>query len=405
MKIGIVADDLTSATDGAVPFVGSGHACDVWFDHEIAPAVIADVTSIDKDSRSRSRTEAQERALAATRKVAGADVLYHTVDSTIRGHLETEVMAALKASGRKVALLAPAFPDAGRTTLAGQQMLNGEALHKTAYRHDPVHPITESRIRGHFLGLPDEAVRLLALQDVRRLGAEKLAFGAETLLIADAETQADLDGLIDSVVNPRDVLFCGSPGMARALAARFNGDEKPRLTAVPASVLLTVVGSVNSTSIAQRHAMKAKEGAVELIIDAAAATVSPQAAAHDALDKAKGQLAKATSLILTTGPVNDGYTNPSKITAAVAHAAASLIGTLPIDGLILTGGDTAAALFRKIGVTSITLAGEVEPGIPLGMISTPRSMTVVTKAGGFGSLNTLCNAATALRKPRIGVAA
>jgi D-threonate/D-erythronate kinase len=116
-------------------------------------------------------------------------------------------------------------------------------------------------------------------------------------------------------------------------------------------------------------------------------------------------LAGAKSLILTSGSVDDGPIDPSKITEAIGHTAADLIFTMPIDGLILTGGDTAAAVFRRLGVTSIKLAGEVEPGIPFGMISTPRPMAVVTKAGGFGSLDTLSNAVAVLRNPRFGAAA
>jgi D-threonate/D-erythronate kinase len=404
MKIGIVADDLTSATDGAVPFVGSGHACDVWFDYRMAPSAIGDVTSIDKDSRSRSRDEAAQRAHAATLKLAGADILYHTIDSTIRGHLEAELMAALKASGRKVALLAPAFPEAGRTTIGGEQLLNGKPMNMTIYGLDPIHPIRESHIRRHFGSLPDASVRLLALQDVRRLGPAALALGAETLLIADAEMQGDLDRLIRSVVNPHQVLFCGSPGMARALAARFQGQAKTRFDMAPASLLLTVVGSANSNSISQKRIMMVKERAVELVIDVRAASISPQAAAREALGKAKPLLAGAKSLVVATGLVEKTGTDPNKITEAIAHSAVELIRTLPIDGLILTGGDTAAAVFRKLGVKSIKLAGEVEPGIPLGMIAMPRLMAVVTKAGGFGSMDTLLNAAATLRSPKIGAA-
>jgi D-threonate/D-erythronate kinase len=285
MKIGIIADDLTSATDGAVPFVGSGHACDVWFNYETVPAGLGNVTSIDKDSRSRSPIEARQRAHAATLTVAGADVLYHTVDSTIRGHLEIELMAALKASGRKVAILAPAFPEAGRTTIAGEQLLNGKPLNTSVYRLDTVHPISESRIRSHFRGLKDEDVRLLTLQDVRQLGSKALSFGAETLVIVDAETQTDLDCLIGALANPRDILFCGSPGMARALAARFKGKAETHFDILPSSLVLTVVGSVNSASLSQRRAMKLSDGAVELVIDPRLATASPKAAARDALDR------------------------------------------------------------------------------------------------------------------------
>jgi D-threonate/D-erythronate kinase len=150
--------------------------------------------------------------------------------------------------------------------------------------------------------------------------------------------------------------------------------------------------------------MMVRERAVELVIDARAASISPHIAAREALDKAKPLLADAKSFVVATGLVQKTDTDPDKITDAIALAAAELIRTLPIDGLILTGGDTAAAVFRKLGVPSIKLAGEIEPGIPLGIISTPRPITVITKAGGFGSMDTLSNAAAVLRNAKIGAA-
>ena len=223
MKIGIAADDLTSASDGAAPFLSNGHTCEVWFDHQLVPSAFSGVLSIDKDSRARTRAEAVQRSRAAMLKLADADILYQTVDSTIRGHVEAEVLAALATCGRKSALFAPAFPNAGRTTVNGEQLLNGMPVNRTAFALDPMHPVASANISGLFVSIRDHDVRLIRLAEVRALQPSTLQAGPERLLIADAETQDDLNRLVMSVGAPRDMLFCGSPGMARALAHRFRG--------------------------------------------------------------------------------------------------------------------------------------------------------------------------------------
>jgi D-threonate/D-erythronate kinase len=405
MKIGIAADDLTSATDGAAPFVTAGHACAVAFDHRFAPALIQDVLSIDKDSRQQRADEAARRAEAVARKLASADVLYHTIDSTIRGHIEAEVLAALKASGRKAALFAPAFPEAGRTTVGGEQLLNGKPMNMSIYGLDPIHPVKEHRIRKRFPSLQDAAVRHIALTEVRALKPGSFSTPAEQLVIADAERQGDLDALVAAVASPSEVLFCGSPGMARALATRFTGLRPVALDIPTATLVLTVIGSANTISISQKRMLILKERAVEIVVDAKAASASPNAAARAAIDKAKPLFAGATSLVVGTSLVERSGVDAHKITEAVGQAVAELIRALPIDGLVLTGGDTAAAVFRAMMLKEIKLSGELEPGIPIGLIESPRRMGVITKAGGFGTMDTLSNAAARLRGQTIGAAA
>lgn len=405
MKIGIIADDLTSATDGAAPFVASGHACDVCLDARLAPAEIADVVAIDKDSRSRTREEAVLRAQAATRQLAQAHLLFHTVDSTIRGHLESEILATLHASGRKAALLAPAFPEAGRTTIDGMQWLHGEALSHTAYARDPIHPVTEHRLRYHFRSVNDSAIRHLSLAEVRSLAPNGHLLSNEELIIADAEQQADLDQLVASIANPREILFCGSPGMAKSLAARFQGAGVRPLAISPAFSLLTVLGSANEISLAQKHRLIAMERTTEILIDARLASSSPFMAMRAAIDRARLNATGMTSLVIGTGFVERTGVEPRRVTEAIGLAAAEIIRSHPIDGMILTGGDTAAAVFRMLMVGRIGLAGEVEPGIPIGWIDMPRRMSVITKAGGFGDPDTLLRCAAKLLGAHVGACA
>jgi uncharacterized protein YgbK (DUF1537 family) len=65
-------------------------------------------------------------------------------------------------------------------------------------------------------------------------------------------------------------------------------------------------------------------------------------------------------------------------------------GAGTFGGLVATGGDTVYALLSKLGVHSIRLLDEVEPGMPLGITVGAISIPVVTKAGAFGDAQSLC---------------
>jgi uncharacterized protein YgbK (DUF1537 family) len=56
---------------------------------------------------------------------------------------------------------------------------------------------------------------------------------------------------------------------------------------------------------------------------------------------------------------------------------------------VLTGGDTARALFERLGVNRLEVIGEWEPGISLARIAAPAAPGFVLKAGGFGDAQAL----------------
>jgi uncharacterized protein YgbK (DUF1537 family) len=58
-------------------------------------------------------------------------------------------------------------------------------------------------------------------------------------------------------------------------------------------------------------------------------------------------------------------------------------------GLILTGGDIAAATCRHLGIASAEIVGEVEDGLP---VLRAGGTLFVTKAGGFGDDRSLVRA-------------
>lgn len=335
-RVGILADDLTSAADGAGPFVGRGLSALVG--RACLPATAADVFAIDIRSRSVGQRAAIETTQKFTTSLKNAEILYKTVDSTLRGHVWAEIGAALKASGRKKLVFAPAFPEAGRTTRNGIQLVDGMPVDQSAYARDPVHPATTSVL------------------------ADLVPSDARSAFLLDAETQDDLDTQIAAISNPHDVLWVGSPGMAQALAARIS-NERPPVVPTTSRKVLVVVGSANTVS-------------------------------HEQCDLVE----KVSGITVLRAPV--ARTKDSSGTLhKLVQAAISALETGDYGSVIATGGDTMEAILDGLGIHCFTLSGEVEAGFPVGLSNHGgRPLILGMKAGGFGTADTLANAAKHLTK-------
>jgi uncharacterized protein YgbK (DUF1537 family) len=88
---------------------------------------------------------------------------------------------------------------------------------------------------------------------------------------------------------------------------------------------------------------------------------------------------------------------PDIIASRLADITKQLVTASEVDGLILTGGDTAKAVCHRLGAVGAKLLDEVEPGIPLGRLLGSSKLPVITKAGGFGNRQSLVGALRRLK--------
>ena len=337
-SIGILADDLTSAADGAAPFVARGASA--WIGRNCLPRQNCVVLGVDSGSRSLPGLQAAETAARLTGQLASCSILYKTVDSTLRGHVKAELEASFEASGRKHLVFAPAFPAAGRTTVGGVQLVNGIPVAETAYGRDPVH-----------------AVRHSALADLVPASIARV-----TLL--NASTQEELDTQVASFPEPETILWVGSPGMASALARRLLPVVQPAAELGPLSGdILVVVGSANPRSHRQG----------DRLADASGVTLfrCPEAREHD----------------------------PAALLGRLSQTAAETLSSPLFGALIATGGDTMEAILDRLGVHTFEVLQELEPGFPLGRfeLAGGRALLIAMKAGGFGDEDALLRAVAHLR--------
>jgi len=299
-------------------------------------------------------------------KAGSPGVLYKKVDSTLRGRVAAEIDGMLDGAGLGTALLAPAFPAQHRAVIDGCLLVEGRPADATPMALDPAFPRTGASVLG-LLAVDDlRPIAALPLATVRR-GREAVATRLERfaatggrVLAADAETAVDLSILAEAG-RDRSLLLVGSAGLGTALARRENCAMIGR-PARPRRPLIVVAGSSHPTTRAQISTLGHRDGLTVL------------------------------------APSDDGgVDDPARRRETVvrlADAARRRAERGQPGALLLTGGETAIAVLHAFGAAGVRLAGQLEPGLAMGVLAGGPfdGLAVMTKAGGFGDPDTLVRA-------------
>lgn len=417
----IIADDLSGAADSGIVCAEHGLETIVLFGeaaldaHGGGAAVIA----IDADTRGCDRDAAAAASQALTRRVAGGGrLLFRKVDSTLRGQIGAEIAATLAArrAARPDVCVAftPAFPATGRTVRDGRVYVGGVPLEETrmwqleglAGPADLGTLLEGAGLRTASIDLdtvraPDFAARLAA---VHAAGFDVLAF--------DAEAEDDLHRIARALAHdlPGEIIWAGSAGLARHLPRALPGAGEPHVATAPTlppldvppldGPVLFVIGSVSPVSRRQAALLVEGDNLRHVVVPAAVlrrGAASPDwASLHRRIEAA---LAQGADLVVSLGG-DDAVDLREGLALATAFAA--LVGGAAggIGALVATGGETARAMLAAMGAHGLRLRGEIETGVPLSVAVGMRPIQVVTKAGAFGTDQTLRHARAQLRRER-----
>ena len=426
MRLGIIADDLTGANDTGVQFARRGARTLVPLDwHDLGSlARRADVLVLNTNSRAAAPRVAAQRARVAAEALrrAGVEAVYKKIDSTFRGNIGQELDAILEVFPSPLAVLTPAFPPAGRAVRDGTLLVGGVPVHRTAIGRDPVTPVRESHLPTLLSQQAQRPVHLLRLAWLRGRSARATRIlrdwrsATPGIVLADAATPKDLDRLARLVV--REGLFgvaAGSAGFAAALGAVLSWTRRARRTKPDGKApVLLVVGSPNPTSLEQ-VAWLENDRRVTVIRAALAAVVADGDRYRGELDrvvkKAGTEIASGRDAVLTLAQRPASPSGRSRALRPTASRAISeFLGQATRlvardarpGGLLLCGGDIAIAACSALGASGIELQGEVEPGVPWGRLvgGELAGLAAVTKAGGFGKVETFARAIRFLRPGR-----
>jgi D-threonate/D-erythronate kinase len=390
MLIAVIADDLTGAADTGVQFVHAGYRTAVYFRATEVLADDLDAVSFDTDSRTIPAGFAAKRVLDAAHAARGAHIVYKKLDSTLRGNVAAELAAALGGARRDRVIVAPAFPAAGRTTVGGSQRVHSVPVDETEMANDPHTPVREAHVPS-----------LLAheFSSVGTLGVEYLADHERVrrtledceCVVADAERDADLEALVRALPDPARVLWAGSAGLALALGSVYPGPcaGTAGVQGAPVRPVLVVVGSLSGVAREQVRRLVEAYGEVDVPVYGKESN-----AVQKAIAAARRALAGGTCAVVHSP--EERVASSESVLGELAEVAALLSEEGLFEGLVLTGGATAVGVARRLGASGIRLEGEVETGVPMGVLAGPRPYPIVTKAGGFGEPDTLVGAVETL---------
>lgn len=393
----VLADDVTGAADTAARIHAAGLDAAILLGPGPAGGQALALTS---DSRHVDAGAAAERVRAAVASIGARPgaIWYKKIDSTLRGHIAAELDAMLDALGRRCAVVCPAFPAQRRA------LVDGLLVAPDLVGPPPSLPelLAAARRPAAHIGL--ETVRAGVDALAGRL-AELAGAGAE-LLAVDAQDDADLETIEASVAAALpDALRCGSAGLAGALARRLaraqgRGGHAPHPHPLshghshPAGPALLVIGSASAAAgrqiavLRQRQRVRcltlAPEGTPALYSAAPALLPALQAAEE------RGGRGDWSAVLLQLPPAAPGTPldgpDARALAEQLAAAACDLIERQEPGLLILSGGDTAGTVLRRLGVRRLDVLDELLPGMPLaaGADSRGRIRRVVLKAGAHG---------------------
>jgi D-threonate/D-erythronate kinase len=416
--IAIISDDLTGAADTGIQFVYAGQKALVLLDAEAGSLPQADVLVGVTESRHDSPELARQKVTDWARMLAGQQPgeVYKKIDSTLRGNLGAELDACMSAFPGRLAVFAPAFPAAGRTTVDGRHYMHGVPLEETEVVRDPTTPVRDSQIARLLAGQTSRRIGYVRLADLAaghdrlaRVLHKEVADGVE-ILVCDACTDQHLADLIAGVRTlDRPVIWTGSAGLARQLVLS-TGSEAPAESPAAAQPSLTIAGSVSQTLRRQIGHYCGKTGAACITADSGALvgpTARAQAEVQRVATEALANLTAGRSTVVTTSLAPGAIKNPGPEMVETARTISDRLGEVAraileagwSGALVLTGGDTALAVCRMLGATAIRLQAELLPGVVLGsLVGGPcEDLLVITKAGSFGEEDVLCRISRMLR--------
>jgi uncharacterized protein YgbK (DUF1537 family) len=409
MLLGAIADDFTGATDLCSMLVRGGMRTVQVIGVPAAGAAAPDADAVVVALKSRTAPVRQavdeSRRALAWLQAAGARQYFFkycsTFDSTDEGNIGPVADALVDALDCGFALACPAFPTNARTVYLGYLFAGGNLLNESGMEKHPLTPMTDANL-----------VRVLSRQTAGTVGLVPFVTvdqGAHA--IRDAMTQLKERGrryaIVDAITDAHllaigeaaagHALITGGSGVAMGLPANFrragvlSDAIDPGALPTVAGASAVVAGSCSRATLAQIG--YARDHLPLLELDALA-TPDAVALSEAALKWAAERIGDKPVVIAASAP-------PEKVAALQARLGREQAGALVEDAvariaeglvargvrrLVVAGGETAGAVVGRLGVRSLRIGGEIDPGVPWTLASGDGpELMLALKSGNFGA--------------------
>lgn len=420
MLLGAIADDFTGATDLCSMLVRGGMRTVQLIGvpgHNDA-AADADAVVVALKSRTAPVGQAVGESLAALdwlRREGCRQYFFKycsTFDSTEQGNIGPVADALTQALGSGFALACPAFPTNGRTVYQGHLFVGGTLLNESGMENHPLTPMTDANLVRVLSRQTEGTVGLVPFTIVDQ-GATAIRKAMTALreqgrryVIVDAITDAHLVAIGEAAEG--HALLTGGSGIAMGLPGNFRragllGDHGDPATLPAASGHAAVLsGSCSRATLLQLGSARSHLPVHE--IDPLA-NPDAGALAAAALDWASSRVGATPVVIAASAP-------PDRVAAIQARLGRDAAGALVEDTLarvaeglvaagvrrmVVAGGETSGAVVSRLGVRSLRIGPEIDPGVPWTYAEgSGAPLHLALKSGNFGAPDFFTKAFTVL---------
>ncbi|HVZ08456.1 3-oxo-tetronate kinase [Rhodopila sp.] len=409
MLLGAIADDFTGATDLCSMLVRGGMRTVqvIGVPGSGQPVPDADAVVVALKSRTAPVKQAVDESLAVLDwlRAGGARQVFFkycsTFDSTDQGNIGPVADALVAALGCGFALACPAFPTNQRTIYQGHLFVGGALLNESGMENHPLTPMKDANLVRVLSRQTDGTVGLVPFVTVDQGAAAirdamtRLKEQGRRYAIVDAITDAHLSAIGEAAA--AHALITGGSGIAIGLGSNFrkagllpertDSADLPRIDGARA----VVAGSCSRATLAQLGF--ARDHVPVLDLDPLA---TPDAAtmAEAALAWVDGKLGDTPVVIAASAP-------PDKVSALQARLGRDAAGALVeetlarvaeglvargVRQLVVAGGETSGAVVGRLGVRSLRIGAEIDPGVPWTCASgAGDDLLLALKSGNFGA--------------------
>ena len=409
MLLGCIADDLTGATDLALMLSRGGLRTvqTVGVPEPGKPLPDADAVVVALKSRTIPAGEAVAQSLASAEALrkAGAKQLFFkycsTFDSTDEGNIGPVTEALVQRLDAPLTLACPAFPTNGRTIFNGHLFVGQMLLSDSPMKDHPLTPMRDANL-----------VRVLQRQTNLKVGLVPFSVvdqGAGA--IAEAFKTAVADGvkivIVDAVTDrhlreigtaAKDMaLITGGSGVALGLpdncrqAGMVAGDNAAASIKAPPGRPAILAGSCSAATRGQVEKALAA-GLPARQIDSLKLADGSDSAAEvlawfdaQAVDKPALMYSSADPEVVGAAQAKLGRDRAASV---VEHAMADIARGLAARGvtrLIVAGGETSGAVVEGLGICTLAIGPEIDPGVPWTLRLDGAPMALALKSGNFGA--------------------
>lgn len=407
MRMGVIADDFTGASDIAGFLVAGGLKTIMYngVPKDWPPSSI-DAVVISLKIRSCAPRQAVDEALTSLsflRRVGCTKYYYKycsTFDSSREGNIGPVVDALMDALSTDLTIVCPSLPVNGRTVCHGYLFVCSDLLSDSPMRHHPITPMRDAKLarlmEGQFAGSVGHVFYPTIAQGSEAVRAELERIKASGHRYAVVDTLFEEDLVTIAKATETMVLVTGGSGLAIGICSALNeGREVSPLDGSAFTPIIQRSVVISGSCSAQTNIQVAgyKKLAPSRPIEEGLALTDSALYAADltswVLDHQGGRW--APMLYATKSPeeleISRRLYGDGNVAAAIEDVVAQVTKTLHAAGIrtfISAGGETSGVVATTLGLEAYLIGPQIDPGVSW-LKALDSDLQCSFKSGNFGS--------------------